>query len=127
MDQSQVHPVVHAAAIAFGYVFMHPFDDGNGRIHRFLIHNILARRDFTPDGLIFPISAATLNNLDAYDVTKRAIQEIIDMPDQRIDLFIRFCPQNDGVISPKKCKSHFSELTDDEIEKMQTTIQKTYH
>jgi hypothetical protein len=49
------------------------------------------------------------------------------MPDQRIDLFIRFCPQNDGVISPKKCKSHFSELTDDEIEKMQTTIQKTYH
>ena len=122
-----MHPVVHAAAIAFGYVFMHPFDDGNGRIHRFLIHNILARRDFTPDGLIFPISAATLNNLDAYDVTKRAIQEIIDMPDQRIDLFIHFCPQNDGVISPKKCKSHFSELTDDEIEKMQTTIQKTYH
>lgn len=127
MDQSQVHPVVHAAAIAFGFVFMHPFDDGNGRIHRFLIHNILARRGFTPEGLIFPVSAAMLNNLDAYDVTKRAIQEIIDMPDQQIDLFIRFCLQNDGVISPKKCKSHFSELTDDEIEKMQTAIQKTYH
>lgn len=196
MDQSQVHPVVHAAAIAFGFVFMHPFDDGNGRIHRFLIHNILARRGFTPEGLIFPISAAMLNNLEMYDAalesfskplmqlidyaldedgqmtvnhqtalyyrypdmtpiaealfsfiqaaiekelveelsflenydaTKQAIQEIIDMPDQRIDFFIRFCLQNNGVISPKKRKSHFSELTDDEIKKMQTAIQKAYY
>ena len=68
-----------------------------------------------------------LNFLKNYDVTKRAIQEIIDMPDQRIDLFIRFCLQNNGVILPKKRKSHFSELTDDEIEKTQTAIQKTYH
>ena len=68
-----------------------------------------------------------LNFLKNYDMTKRAIQEIIDMPDQRIDLYIRFCLQNNGVISPKKRKSHFSELTDDEIEKMHSAIQKTYH
>jgi hypothetical protein len=29
--------VVRAAIIAFGFVFIHPFEDGNGRIHRFLI------------------------------------------------------------------------------------------
>jgi len=35
-------------------VFLHPFEDGNGRIHRFLIHNILARQGFTPEGVMFP-------------------------------------------------------------------------
>ncbi len=29
-------------------------EDGNGRIHRFLIHNILARRGFTPKGVMHP-------------------------------------------------------------------------
>lgn len=196
IDKSEVHPVVHATAIAFGFVFMHPFDDGNGRIHRFLIHNILARRGFTPQGLIFPISSAMLNNmatydaslesfskpliplidytLDAdgqmkvhnqtvihyrypdmtaiaealfgfiqvtiekelveelnflknYDVIKHTIQEIVDMPDNRIDLFIRLSIQNNGVISSEKRKSHFAELTDEEVQKMQIAIQKSYH
>ena len=48
MSAGNVHPVLHAAVIAYGFVFMHPFEDGNGRIHRFLIHNVLARRGFTP-------------------------------------------------------------------------------
>jgi hypothetical protein len=67
MMSSEVHPVVIAAAISFGFVFMHPFDDGNGRIHRFLIHNILAKRRFTPEGLIFPISATMLRKIKEYD------------------------------------------------------------
>jgi hypothetical protein len=46
---------------------MHPFDDGNGRIHRFLIHNILAKKRFTPEGLIFPISASMLRKIKEYD------------------------------------------------------------
>jgi Fic family protein len=36
-----------AAIIAFGFVFIHPFVDGNGRIHRFLIHHELIRKDLT--------------------------------------------------------------------------------
>ena len=67
MMASKIHPVVVAAAISFGFVFMHPFDDGNGRIHRFLIHNILAIRRFTPEGLIFPISATMLRRIKDYD------------------------------------------------------------
>src|SRR4029078_9237426 len=27
------HPVIIAAIISFGFVFIHPFEDGNGRIH----------------------------------------------------------------------------------------------
>jgi hypothetical protein len=71
-DQGKALAVVHAAVIAFGFVFMHPFEDGNGRIHRFLIHNILARRGFTPQGMIFPVSAAMLQDRAAYDAALEA-------------------------------------------------------
>jgi len=37
-------PVIGAAVLAFGFVFAHPFEDGNGRIHRYLIHHVLGRR-----------------------------------------------------------------------------------
>lgn len=67
MNKAEVQPVLVAAAIAFGFVFMHPFDDGNGRIYRFLIHNILATRKFTPEGLIFPVSSTLLRRMRDYD------------------------------------------------------------
>lgn len=59
-------PVLAAAAIAFGFVYIHPFEDGNGRIHRYLIHHVLARHGFTPPGIVFPVSAAILQRIDAY-------------------------------------------------------------
>jgi hypothetical protein len=65
MDERGVSAVAHAAAVAYGFVFLHPFEDGNGRIHRFLIHNVLARRGFTPEGIMFPVSASMLKNLAA--------------------------------------------------------------
>lgn len=190
-----VAPVIHAAAIAYGFVFMHPFEDGNGRIHRFLIHNILARRGFTPKGVMFPISASMLKNpadydaslevfsrplmplveytLDEdgrmtvhnetavwyrymdmtpqaealfrfieqtidtelagelafianYDKTKKVVQEIVDMPDRQIDLFIRFCLQNNGRLSARKRTSHFGFLSDEEIVRMEQAVQSAY-
>ena len=69
MMSSELHPVLIASAISFGFVFMHPFEDGNGRIHRFLIHNILAKKRFTPQGFIFPISATMLRKIKEYDET----------------------------------------------------------
>jgi hypothetical protein len=195
MEEGGVSAVIHAAAVAYGFVFLHPFEDGNGRIHRFLIHNVLARRGFTPVGIMFPVSASMLKNLadyDAtleafsrplmtlveysldeegrmtvhndtalwysyvdmtsqaealfrfiektidtelaselaflanYDETKRAIQEIVDMPDRQIDLFIRFCLQNNGRLSARKRASHFETLSEDEIARMEQTIQSAY-
>ncbi|MEA1981165.1 MAG: Fic family protein [candidate division Zixibacteria bacterium] len=195
MDVSDVSAVIHASTISYGFVFLHPFEDGNGRIHRFLIHNIFARRDFIPKDIMFPISAAMLkssseynNSLEAfskqlmplveytldkegrmtihndtvkwyryidmtpqaealfrfieqtidtelsselaflanYDETKDAIQEIVDMPDQKIDLFIRFCLQNNGKLSIRKRSSHFDFLSDDEISQMEAAILATY-
>jgi hypothetical protein len=58
--------VIAAATLAFGFVYIHPFEDGNGRIHRYLIHHVLARRGYSPDGVHFPVSAAILARLDDY-------------------------------------------------------------
>ena len=60
------NPVLSAAMISFGFVFIHPFTDGNGRIHRYLIHHILARMNFTQQGLIFPVSASILDHIADY-------------------------------------------------------------
>ena len=195
MDKSDISAVIHAAAIAYGFVFLHPFEDGNGRIHRLLIHNILARREFTPKGVMFPISASMLKNpsvyddsLEAfsrhlmplieysldeegrmtihndtakwyrfidmtpqaealfrfieqtintelagelaflvnYDETKKAIQEIVDMPDRKIDFFIRFCLQNNGRLSARKRASHFNFLSDEEVARMEKAVLAAY-
>lgn len=195
MDAGNSSVVIHAAVIAYGFVFLHPFEDGNGRIQRFLIHNILARRGFTPEGLMFPISATMQKNpaaydasleafsrhlmalveysldeegrmtvhndtaelyryidmtpqaeslflfieqtidteladelafLASYDKTKKAIQAIVDMPDRKIDLFIRFCLQNNGRLSARKRANHFEFLADGEIARMEQAVQSAY-
>jgi Fic/DOC family len=59
-------PVLAAAALAFGFVYIHPFADGNGRLHRYLIHHVLAERGFNPPGVVFPVSAAILDRIDDY-------------------------------------------------------------
>ena len=61
LGESDYDPVLAAALIAFGFVFIHPFVDGNGRIHRYLIHHLLAEKGFVPKGLVFPVSAVILN------------------------------------------------------------------
>jgi len=195
MDTGNVPAVVHAAAVAYGFVFLHPFEDGNGRVHRFLIHNILARHKFTPAGVIFPVSAAMLKNLADYDgslesfsrplmalveyaldrqgrmtvqndtanwyrfidmtpqtealfrfieqtiardlveelafianydETKKAIQDIVDMPDRKIDLFIQACLQNNGRISDRKRAIHFDFLSDAEVTRMEEVIRVSF-
>lgn len=66
VEASEMDPVVAAAAVSFGFVYAHPLQDGNGRIHRWLIHHVLARADFNPPGVVFPVSAAMLRNLEVY-------------------------------------------------------------
>ena len=59
-------PVLVATVLAFGFVFIHPFEDGNGRIHRYLFHHVLAEKGFVPKGLIFPVSAIILERIEEY-------------------------------------------------------------
>jgi len=64
-----VSSILRASIIAFGFVFIHPFEDGNGRIHRFLIHDTLTRDGIVEEGFIIPVSAHMLNNMREYDQT----------------------------------------------------------
>lgn len=193
VNAASLPPVIHAAIVAFGFVYMHPFEDGNGRIHRFLVHNILFLKNAVPEGLMFPISAAMLKkpelydyaleafsrpllsllkydldelgqmtvkgetgnfyrNIDMtvqaetlfefikltvdhelvveldflvdYDRARKAIQEVIDMPDQKLDLIIKLCLNNNGRLSVGKQKSHFFFLKKDEIKAIEEIVQK---
>ena len=65
-NPESMDPVVAAASLAFGFVFIHPFMDGNGRLHRYLIHEVLSSSGFTPKGIVLPVSAVILANLDRY-------------------------------------------------------------
>jgi hypothetical protein len=86
---SDYDPVLAATLIAFGFVFIHPFADGNGRVHRYLIHHVLAKKEFAPKGLIFPVSAIILDQIDEY----RKVLESYSKP--RLD-FIEWEATPDG-------------------------------
>ncbi|WP_028635084.1 Fic family protein [Pseudomonas parafulva] len=64
--------LARAAVLAFGFVYIHPMRDGNGRIHRFLINDTLVRDKAIPDGVILPVSATITNSAEfrsGYDRT----------------------------------------------------------
>ena len=69
-----VDPVLRAAAVAFGFVYVHPFQDGNGRLHRCLIHHVLAEGKFTPPGMVFPVSSVMLDRIDGYRAKLQVIR-----------------------------------------------------
>jgi Fic family protein len=84
----ELDPVSAAATVAFGFVNIHPFSDGNGRIHRYLIHHILAEHAYNPPGMIFPVSSTMLQRIDEYASVLRGYSESI-LP------FIRWEPTED--------------------------------
>ena len=187
---------VRAGLIAFGFVYIHPFEDGNGRLHRFLIHDVLAHDKKVPQGIIIPVSAHMLNNIKEYDTilekyskplmqrikftsseigkvevtnpkevegyfrypeltdhcvyllhtihetvkvdmpkeldfvqrfdeAKKAIQQIVDMPDKLITLMLTFLHQNKGILSKRK-REEFAKLTDEEISRMEQAYKLVY-
>jgi len=70
--QGKIDPVIASASLSFGFVYIHPFSDGNGRIHRYLFHHVLAREGYNPPGMIFPVSAAILELIGRYGETLRS-------------------------------------------------------
>ena len=85
----QLDAVIAAAILAFGFVYSHPLEDGNGRIHRYLIHHILAKRGFNPPGLVFPVSAVTLDKIEEY-------RGVLQSYSKRLFPLIDWAPTEDG-------------------------------
>lgn len=56
-DDGGLDPIMLAAVVSFSFVFVHPFMDGNGRLSRFLFHQVLCQQGALDDGLLLPVSA----------------------------------------------------------------------
>jgi len=94
---------IRAALIAFGFVFIHPFLDGNGRIHRFLIHDMLTRDGLAEQDVVIPISARMLNNMRDYD----AALEDFSLPLMQRIRFIRSADGEITVTNPEETAPYF--------------------
>lgn len=57
--------IVRAAIASFGFVYIHPMTDGNGRISRFLVNDTLRRDGAVPKPFILPISATITHSSTA--------------------------------------------------------------
>lgn len=55
-------PLARAAVLSFGFVYIHPMADGNGRISRFLINDVLRRDGALPAPFILPVSATIMSS-----------------------------------------------------------------
>jgi hypothetical protein len=62
----ELDPILAAAVASFGFVYIHPFMDGNGRLSRFIFHHALCRSGKLERGLILPVSVAMKRNEEEY-------------------------------------------------------------
>lgn len=93
---SSVPTLVAAAVISFVFDFLHPFSDGNGRTHRFLLHHVLAHNGFGPDGIILPVSAVILNRPREYDAALESFSKpLMQLVDYTLDEHQRMTVTND--------------------------------
>lgn len=58
-------PVILAAIVHAQFETIHPFEDGNGRVGRALVHGVLRRAGLIDDGVI-PLSTALRHDVDRY-------------------------------------------------------------
>jgi len=66
--------LVRAAVASFGFVYIHPMADGNGRISRFLVNDILRRDGAVPAPFILPISATITDSTQERAGYDRALE-----------------------------------------------------
>lgn len=79
LQDAGFNPLAHAAAVGFGFVYAHPLEDGNGRIHRYLLQHVLAERKVSPSGVIFPVSSVIAERIEDYaEVLKKHSQPLMD-------------------------------------------------
>lgn len=87
-----VSPVAQAAVAGFQFVFIHPFEDGNGRLHRLLFQDVLARRGVVSTGAALPISASILAEMHLYS-------EVLEDFSRRIMAVATFSLDDQGVLT----------------------------
>ena len=64
-----------------------------------------------------------LDYLIAWERTREQMRELVDMPEKKVMLFIKFTEQNNGVF-PNSRRDSFRELTDNEIAELAQIVKK---
>jgi hypothetical protein len=64
--------------------------------------------------------------LEVFDRSMAGVKDIVDMPNARASLLIRFVLQNHGALSKNK-RSQFPELRDDELARIEEAIRSAGH
>ncbi|MBP1207287.1 DNA-binding XRE family transcriptional regulator [Duganella sp. 1411] len=80
--------ILRADIASFGFVYIHPMSDGNGRISRFLVNDILRRDGAVPAPFIIPISATITDNSRERAGYDRAL-EALSKPEE-VDQLVSF-------------------------------------
>jgi Fic/DOC family len=67
--------LLRAAVLSFGFVYIHPMSDGNGRISRFLINDVLRRDQAIPAPFILPVSATITSSV----INRRGYDHVLEL------------------------------------------------
>lgn len=101
--EDEVPALVKAALVSFGFVYIHPFIDGNGRLSRLLAHHCLNLKGVLPDvnghPAILPLSIAMRKNerqyletLESFSKPARALWDVIAISDSDFTFDFRSTP-----------------------------------
>lgn len=96
------HALLRAAVLSFSFVYLHPMADGNGRIHRFLINDTLARAEQLPAGVVMPISSTIVKSSTFRGLYERVLDSISARQIRHYNGQYRFTADavcDDGVVS----------------------------
>lgn len=95
--------VIRCAVAAFGLVYIHPLADGNGRVHRFLINDLLRRDGVIPEPVILPVSAVITDDAGERRGYDRVLDQVSAPLMRGVREYVRFEPTQttypDGVVS----------------------------
>ncbi|MCE2782572.1 Fic family protein [Limnohabitans sp.] len=67
--------LMRSAVLAFGFVYIHPLADGNGRVHRFLVNDVLRRDGVVKEPMILPVSSLITRD----SAERRAYDGVLDV------------------------------------------------
>lgn len=101
--EGDVPALVKAALVSFGFVLIHPFNDGNGRVSRLLAHHNLYFNDALPTvngaPAILPLSVAMKKNeaeylasLEAFSKPARQLWDVMCIADNEFTFDFRSTP-----------------------------------
>ncbi|NMA21825.1 MAG: Fic family protein [Lentisphaerae bacterium] len=102
---AECDPIITAAVLSFAFVFIHPFNDGNGRLHRYLLHHVLAARHFNPEHIQFPVSAVLYKNPRLYD-------RMLESFSKKLLPLLDYCLDSDGAMTVKNETADFYRFID---------------